>query len=115
VSLVNAARADAGCGPVAVDDRLTAAAQGHAEDMSANDYFSHDSQDGTTFDQRIRKAGYPSPGAENIARGARSAEQVMQMWMDSAGHRRNILNCDLNALGVGLDRDGFYWVQDFGY
>ncbi|GAB1514674.1 CAP domain-containing protein [Actinophytocola sp. KF-1] len=115
VSLVNAFRADEGCGPVKVDDRLTAAAQDHAEDMSKNDYFSHDSQDGRTFDQRIRNAGYPSPGAENIARGAQTAEQVMQMWMDSDGHRRNILNCDLNAIGVGLDRNGFYWVQDFGY
>ncbi len=115
VSLVNSFRADAGCDPVKVDDRLTAAAQGHAEDMSENDYFSHVSQDGRTFDQRIRDAGYPSPGAENIARGAQTAEQVMQMWMDSDGHRRNILNCDLNAIGVGLDRDGFYWVQNFGY
>ena len=115
VSIVNAERADAGCGPLKVDDRITAAAQAHAGDMSANDYFSHDSQDGRTFDQRIRNAGYPSPGAENIAVGARTAEQVMQMWMDSDGHRRNILNCDLNTIGVGLDRNGFYWVQDFGF
>lgn len=115
VSLVNSFRTDAGCGPVTVDDRLTAAAQGHAEDMSERGYFSHDSLDGRTFDQRIRDAGYPSPGAENIARGARTAEQVMQMWMDSDGHRRNILNCDLSAIGVGLDRDGFYWVQNFGF
>lgn len=115
VSLVNAERADEGCGPLKIDDRITAAAQAHAEDMSANDYFSHDSQDGRTFDRRIRNAGYPSPGAENIAVGARTAEQVMQMWMDSDGHRANILNCDLNTIGVGLDRDGFYWVQDFGF
>jgi uncharacterized protein YkwD len=115
VSLVNSFRAEEGCGPVTVDDRLTAAAQAHAEDMSERDYFSHDSRDGRTFDQRIRDAGYPSPGAENIARGARTAEQVMQMWMDSDGHRRNILNCDLTTLGVGLERDGFYWVQDFGF
>lgn len=115
VSLVNSFRADAGCGPVKADDRLAAAAQGHAEDMSKRDYFSHESLDGRTFDQRIRDAGYPSPGAENIARGARTAEDVMRMWMDSDGHRRNILNCDLNAIGVGLDRDGFYWVQNFGF
>lgn len=115
VSLVNSFRADAGCGPVKVDDRLAAAAQGHAEDMSNRDYFSHDSLDGRTFDQRIRNAGYPSPGAENIARGATTAEDVMRMWMDSDGHRRNILNCDLGTLGVGLDRDGWYWVQDFGF
>lgn len=115
VGIVNAERADAGCGPLKVDDRITAAAQAHAEDMAAKDYFSHDSQDGRTFDQRIRNAGYPSPGAENIAVGARTADQVMQMWMDSDGHRANILNCDLNTIGVGLDRNGFYWVQDFGF
>ncbi|MFC4856455.1 CAP domain-containing protein [Actinophytocola glycyrrhizae] len=115
VSLVNTFRGEAGCGPVSVDAQLTAAAQGHAEDMSERDYFSHTSLDGRTFDQRIRNAGYPSPGAENIARGARTAERVMQMWMESDGHRRNILNCDLATIGVGLERDGFYWVQNFGF
>jgi uncharacterized protein YkwD len=39
----------------------------------------------------------------------------MEMWMESDGHRRNILNCDLNAIGVGLDTDGWYWTQNFGY
>lgn len=115
LSLVNSFRGEAGCGPVSADDQLAVAAQTHAEDMSARDYFSHDSLDGTTFDQRIRNAGYSSPGAENIARGARTAESVMDMWMESDGHRRNILNCDLKTLGVGLERDGFYWVQDFGF
>ncbi|MGB3444348.1 MAG: CAP domain-containing protein, partial [Actinophytocola sp.] len=115
VSLVNSFRGEAGCGPVTADSQLAAAAQAHAEDMSRRDYFSHDSLDGRSFDERIRNAGYPSPGAENIARGARTAERVMQLWMDSDGHRRNILNCDLKTLGVGLERDGFYWVQDFGF
>jgi uncharacterized protein YkwD len=115
VSLVNTFRGEAGCGPVSVDDRLTASAQGHASDMSNRDYFSHTTPDGVTFDRRIRNAGYPSPGAENIARGARTASDVMRMWMESDGHRRNILNCDLNVIGVGLDTDGFYWVQNFGY
>ncbi len=115
VSLVNTFRDRAGCGPVTVNAQLTAAAQGHAEDMSNRDYFSHTTPEGVTFDQRIRNAGYSSPGAENIARGARTAEDVMRMWMESDGHRRNILNCDLNAIGVGLERDGFYWVQNFGY
>lgn len=115
VSLVNTFRQEAGCGPMSVNDQLTAAAQGHASDMSDRDYFSHVTPEGVTFDQRIRTAGYERPGAENIARGARTAEDVMQMWMDSDGHRRNILNCDLDTIGVGLDRDGFYWVQNFGY
>jgi uncharacterized protein YkwD len=115
VTIVNAVRGQAGCGPVTVDARLTAAAQGHSSDMSNREYFSHDTPEGVSFDKRIRNAGYASPGAENIARGARTAEDVMRMWMESAGHRRNILNCDLDTIGVGLDRDGFYWTQDFGY
>ena len=115
VQYVNWARQEAGCGPVQVDSRLTASAQGHSEDMSNRDYFSHTTPEGVTFDQRIRNAGYPSPGAENIAMGASSAEQVMRMWMESDGHRRNILNCDLNAIGVGLDTDGWYWTQNFGW
>lgn len=115
VQYVNWARQEHGCGPLQVDSRLNASAQGHSEDMSNRDYFSHTTPEGVTFDQRIRNAGYPSPGAENIAYGARSAEQVMEMWMESEGHRRNILNCDLNAIGVGLDTDGWYWTQNFGW
>lgn len=115
VHYVNQARQERGCGPVQMDSRLAAAAQGHAEDMSNRDYFSHTTPEGVTFDQRIRNAGHPSPGAENIAYGARSAEQVMEMWMESDGHRRNILNCDLATIGVGLDTDGWYWVQNFGW
>ena len=115
VTLVNSARQEAGCGPLAVDVELTAAAQNHSADMSNRDYFSHTTPEGVTFDQRIRNAGYSKPGAENIAKGARNAEDVMRMWMESSGHRANILNCDLNTIGVGLARDGFYWTQDFGY
>jgi uncharacterized protein YkwD len=115
VALVNTARQQSGCGPVTVDARITTAAQAHASDMAARGYFEHTTPEGVTFDQRIRNAGYPTPGAENIARGATTAEQVMDMWMDSTGHRRNILNCDLNTIGVGLDRNGNYWVQDFGF
>jgi uncharacterized protein YkwD len=115
VSLVNAARKDAGCGPLATDASLTTAAQGHASDMAQRDYFEHTTPEGVTFDQRIRNAGYSRPGAENIAKGARTADSVMELWMNSPGHRANILNCDLNTIGVGLDRNGFYWVQDFGF
>lgn len=115
LQLVNEERDDHGCGPVKSDSRLVTAAQKHSSDMADRGYFSHDTPEGVPFDQRIRAAGYPSPGAENIAMGQRSAEDVMNAWMHSEGHRRNILNCDLHAIGVGLDTNGWYWTQDFGY
>jgi uncharacterized protein YkwD len=117
VALVNAARAAAAtpCPPVTVDPRLTAAAQGHSDDMAARDYFSHTTPEGVTFDQRIKSAGYPNPGAENIARGQRTAESVMSAWMASEGHRRNIENCRLTTIGVGLNTTAWTWTQDFGY
>ncbi|SDR99542.1 Uncharacterized conserved protein YkwD, contains CAP (CSP/antigen 5/PR1) domain [Paraoerskovia marina] len=113
LNLVNVERAAVGCPAVVSDDRLVAAAQAHADDMSAQGYFSHVSQDGRTFDERIRAAGYAQPGAENIASGQRTVDAVMAAWMDSPGHRANILNCDLGA--VGLARTGNVWVQTFGY
>ena len=114
VDLTNAERAKAGCPALQVDPRLTAAAQLHSEDMAANNYFSHTSLDGRSFVDRIRAQGYPSPGAENIAKGYRTAAAVMAGWMGSDGHRRNILNCSLRAIGVGL-APGNVWTQDFGF
>jgi uncharacterized protein YkwD len=115
VSLVNAARADADCGALRVDDRLTAAAQAHSDDMAVNGYFSHTSQDGRTFADRVHAAGYPDPGGENIAQGQRSAQSVHDAWMSSEGHRDNILNCSFTAIGVGLNTSAWTWTQNFGY
>ncbi|MFD2468167.1 CAP domain-containing protein [Amycolatopsis silviterrae] len=115
LSLVNDERDKAGCDPVAEEPHLDKAAQGHSDDMSERDYFSHDTPEGESFADRITDAGYPKPGAENIAKGATSADQVMRMWMNSSGHRKNILNCSLKKLGVGVATDGWYWTQDFGY
>lgn len=115
VELTNAERVDAGCDPLDTDPRLAGAAQGHAEDMSRNEYFDHVSRDGRRFDDRISARGYPSPGGENIARGQQSAAEVVAAWMDSPGHRRNILDCGFTAIGVGVDDDGDYWVQNFGF
>lgn len=117
VALVNAARAAAAtpCPPVTVDPRLTAAAQGHSDDMAARNYFSHTTPEGVTFDQRIKAAGYPQPGAENIAKGQRSAQQVMTAWMESEAHRLNIENCRLTTIGVGLNPIAWTWTQNFGY
>ncbi|MDN5859106.1 MAG: CAP domain-containing protein [Pseudonocardia sp.] len=114
VILTNQARADAGCAALRVDPRIASAAQAHSDDMAKRNYFEHDSLDGRTFADRLRAAGYPRPGAENIAFGQRSASEVMAAWLDSPGHRRNILDCDLVAIGVGYNPDGTYWTQDFG-
>ncbi|GAB3690437.1 CAP domain-containing protein [Saccharopolyspora tripterygii] len=114
VSLVNEARAEAGCAPLTVDDRLTKAATEHSADMATRGYFSHTTPDGRTFGDRLRDAGYPSPGAENIARGHTSADQVVGDWMKSRGHRKNIVDCSLRTIGVGVEYNGLYWTQDFG-
>lgn len=115
VALVNEARDLAGCKPLTVDERVVKAAQDHSTDMARRDYFSHTTPEGVDFAQRMRTAGYPSPGGENIAMGQRSAEQVMKAWMNSDGHRRNILNCGFTTIGVGLDTRGWYWTQNFGW
>ncbi|WP_235921582.1 CAP domain-containing protein [Lentzea tibetensis] len=114
LAIVNQARSEAGCKPVVIDDRVTTAAQAHSTDMANRDYFSHDTPEGVDFAERMKDAGFPRPGGENIAMGQRTPEQVMQSWMDSPGHRRNILDCSFNTMGLGLDTRGFYWTQDFG-
>jgi uncharacterized protein YkwD len=117
--LVNQRRSRAGCGPVRTDERLRAAARGHSRDMATKNYFSHTAPDGSTFVDRAAAAGYPrnQAGGENIAMGYRTPADVMAGWMDSDGHRANILNCDFKAIGVGLARDSRgtpYWTQVFG-
>lgn len=114
VALTNRARAQAGCAALRVDARLTAAAQGHSDDMSAHRYFAHDSQDGRSFADRIIAQDYPSPGGENIAQGQQNAREVVTAWLNSPGHRRNIEDCSFTTIGVGLAGAGEYWTQDFG-
>ncbi|GAA3007684.1 hypothetical protein JCM13580A_57670 [Streptomyces drozdowiczii] len=117
LALVNTERAKEGCSPVTGNDQLTTAAQRHSEDMAANDYFSHSSQDGSGPGERITAAGYRwSTYGENIAKGQRTPADVMNSWMNSPGHRANILNCSFKELGVGIQDSpgGIVWTQDFG-
>lgn len=113
VSLANDKRADAGCGPLRVDSKLTNASQKHSKDMAQRDYMSHDTPEGVGPAERAAEAGYTAWGGENVAAGYTSAEAVMDGWMNSEGHRKNILNCDFAAIGVG-ETNG-YWAQNFGY
>ncbi|MFG2776109.1 CAP domain-containing protein [Streptomyces sp. NPDC048350] len=116
ISLVNAERAKAGCGPLSANATLTRAAQGHSEDMAARDYFDHTNPDGAGPGERVTAAGYPwSTYGENIAMGQSTPEQVMEGWMNSPGHRANILNCDFKEIGIGVHSEGGpYWTQVFG-
>jgi uncharacterized protein YkwD len=120
VTLTNAERAKAGCGALSVDPVLTSVAQAHSQDMATHNYFSHDSQDGRSPFDRMTAAGYQySTAAENIAAGQRTPQDVVTGWMNSEGHRANILNCALKEIGVGYatasgSTYGSYWTQDFG-
>jgi uncharacterized protein YkwD len=112
IELTNQERNEHGCGSLTPDARLARAARAHAEDMSENGYFSHVSRDGRRFEHRVRAAGYPRPGAENIGKGQTSAAQIVREWMASPSHRSALLTCGFTTIGVA--RAGTYWVQEFG-
>lgn len=114
VKLTNAERTKAGLSPLQTDDKLMAAAREKSQDMQSNNYFSHTSPTfGSPFD-RMKALGiaYKSAG-ENIAQGQRSPQEVVQAWMDSPGHRANILNGKFTHIGVGYVKSGNYWTQQF--
>ncbi len=120
IALTNAERAKNGCGALHARPLLTAVAQAHSTDMARNDYFSHDTQTGTSPFQRMTAAGYPfATAGENIAAGQRTPATVMTAWMNSPEHRANIVNCAFTEIGVGYatsagSRYLTYWTQDFG-
>jgi uncharacterized protein YkwD len=116
IRLTNVERAKAGCGKVKLNTKLRTAMRGHTQDMANKNYFSHDSQDGRSPWARAEAAGYKTPIGENIAKGQRNAADVMNSWMNSSGHKANILNCKAKAIGVGLSYDGgtAIWGQLFG-
>ncbi len=108
--------------PLRANPKLDLAAQRHAEDMLARHYFAHESPEGQTVRERARAAGYEwRVIGENIAEGQFSVDEVMDTWMHSPGHRRNILDRDFKELGVGLalGKSGggwrVVWVQTFGW
>lgn len=117
LQIVNAERAKEGCGPVTSNDLLATAAQRHSADMVSRDYFSHTSLDGTDPGDRITAVGYRwSTYGENIAKGQRTPADVMEAWMNSPGHRANILNCAFKEMGIGKQDSGGgpVWTQKFG-
>jgi uncharacterized protein YkwD len=118
-ALTNTERGKAGCAALKFNAKVRNAARNHSIDMAKKKYFSHTGQDNSDPGDRLQRAGYDPRGgwAENIAYGYRTPEAVMNGWMNSEGHRRNILDCNLTTLGVGVAKakDGtLYWTQDFG-
>ncbi|WP_241038512.1 CAP domain-containing protein [Blastococcus litoris] len=115
LALVNAERAAAGCGALSADAGLANVARAHSADMRDRGFFDHVNLDGLDPFDRAERAGL-SARAENIAWGQRSPAEVMDSWMNSPGHRANILNCSLTRLGVGVAEGsgGPWWTQLFG-
>lgn len=123
INLTNQERAKAGLSALVPDSRLINAAEAHSEDMALKDYFSHTGLDGSTFSSRAAAFGFSGAAAENIGAGYTTPEAVVNGWMNSPNHRRNILNPSLQSIGVGyffLANDTgnvnykHYWVQVFG-
>jgi uncharacterized protein YkwD len=112
LALVNEERTKAGLGPLTLDPQLSAVADAHAKDMQSRNFFSHDSPEGVAHHQRIINAGIAfSHSGENIAMGQQSAAEAMKGWMESPGHKANIVSQNFGRFGFG--RAGIYWVQLF--
>ncbi|TLS36121.1 CAP domain-containing protein [Pseudalkalibacillus caeni] len=114
VDLTNQERAKNGLPALKVDLELSKVARAKSQDMHDKNYFSHTSPTyGSPFEM-MKQFGieYRSAG-ENIAMGQRSPEEVVNAWMNSEGHRKNILNSNYTHIGVGYVKDGNYWTQEF--
>lgn len=114
IDLTNAQRKQRGLPALQADTKLSNVAQTKSDDMQKSGYFSHTSPTyGSPFDM-MRDFGitYRTAG-ENIAQGQRSAQEVVNAWMNSEGHRKNILSKDFTHIGVGYDATGKHWTQMF--
>jgi uncharacterized protein YkwD len=128
MNAVNTARAAArSCGnenfsataPLKWNDKLFSASAAHSLDMAQHNYFAHNSQDGTTFDKRIDSTGYAwSKAGENIAAGQSTVSAVIDGWLKSPGHCRNIMSPSYKDMGVacvkGAANSAYptYWTMD---
>jgi len=112
VSLVNQERAKQGLSALKTDAKLTAVALAKAKDMYNNNYFDHNSPTyGSPFDMMKQFGVSYSYAGENIAKGQRTPQEVMTAWMNSSGHRANILNAHYTSIGVAYYNGE--WVQEF--
>ncbi|MEG4071156.1 CAP domain-containing protein [Microcoleus sp. Pol14C2] len=123
LELTNLERSKLGLSPLTLNTQLLNAAENHSQKMALQDFFSHTGKDGSSLGSRISATGYQfSTAAENIAAGYSTPEQVVSSWMNSSGHRANILNPNLKEIGIGYyflaDDTGtenwnHYWTQVF--
>jgi serralysin len=126
INLINQERSNRGLTSLTQNNQLRQAARGHSQDMACNDFFSHTGSDGSSMGSRILAAGYSySWAAENIAAsssGGYSPQSVVSGWMNSTGHRKNILNENAKHIGIGFryvsdgdpgDLDAYY-TANFG-
>lgn len=98
--------------PVTWNNLLEKAAVLHSADMNKNNYFSHTGLDGSSAGDRITRVGYNWRAyGENIAKGYASEQAVMNGWLQSEGHCKNIMSSNVKEVGAG--RDGNYWTQVF--
>ena len=115
VALVNSYRAQNGVGPVAENGQLDLAAIDHSNDMAQRQVLTHTGWDGSNAGQRIRANGYSARAwGENVAYGQTTVAEAMAAWMNSAGHRANILNpafSDVGVAGVPAANGVIYWTM----
>ncbi len=128
LALINAERELNGCPRLAVNDKLSEAAQRQSDAMADDDFFAHVGPDGVKPSQRVTDTGYRwTMTAENIAAGYATPEEAVAGWMTSPGHRGNILNCAFTETGIAMtfQEDDkplpgvryayrYYWVEVFG-
>ncbi|GIH78700.1 CAP domain-containing protein [Planobispora longispora] len=118
VRLTNIERQKGGCGPLKHDPQLNKAAHDHSATQASRNQMTHQFPGGPTFVERIRAAGFTggSAFAENVAAGYGTPASVVAGWMNSSGHRANIMNCKYNLIGAGMVKSSKgtpYWTQVF--
>ena len=117
IALVNSYRSSAGVAAVTVDKRITIAAESHSTDQAQHNKMTHTGSDGTNAGQRLNILGYGwRTWGENVAAGQPNCSNVMSAWMNSSGHRANILNPAFVHVGVAAVKAAngtIYWTLDF--
>lgn len=124
LELVNQQRGAAGLAPLTLNAQLTAAAQGHSQDMADHNFMDHNGSDGSSPFDRMQRAGYSfSFAGENVAAGQSTPDDAMSSWINETppndGHRQNILSPNFREIGIGyafsdVTQFKHYWTQDFG-